>query len=78
MKLKFNSVSDVQDFCRIASKLDETVEVHSIDRKFCVDGSSILGMMSLDLSNLVEVVLHTDDDRVRDQFVMNCKYWIVE
>lgn len=77
MKLKFNSVNDLQDFCKIASKIDADVDVRSFDRKHIVDGKSIVGMMSLDLSQPVHAILHSDDDRVKDQLVMNCKYWIM-
>jgi len=78
MKLKFNSVNDVQDFCKIASKIDVDVDVRSFDRRHTVDGKSIVGMMSLDLSQPVNVELYSDDDRIRDQFIMNCKYWIIK
>lgn len=56
-----NKVEDVKEFVRVAGMFDTNIIVGSQDRNFAVDGSSLMGIFSLDLSNPV-VVRITDKD----------------
>lgn len=50
MKIYLRTFKDVNDFVKIAGNLDCEVVVESEDRRYRVDGKSILGLYSLDLS----------------------------
>lgn len=50
-----NKVEDVKEFVRFASIYDCGIDVCSQDRHFIVDGASLMGMFSLDLSKPVLV-----------------------
>ena len=50
MKIYLRTFKDVNDFAKITENLDCEVVVESEDRKYRVDGKSILGLYSLDLS----------------------------
>lgn len=56
VKVRLNTISDVQNFCRLSSSLYGDVDI--ISGKYMVNGKSILGLFSLDLSNPVEVIVH--------------------
>lgn len=50
-----NKVEDVKNFVKKAGKYDCDIAVRSQDRVFAVDGTSLIGLFSLDLSKPVEV-----------------------
>jgi len=56
-----NRVEDVKEFVRIAGMYDTNIIVGSQDRNFAVDGSSLMGIFSLDLSNPVVVKISDKD-----------------
>lgn len=62
MRIKLNSVNDVKDFIEISSKCIADVGVSS--GIYNVDGKSIMGVFSLDLSKPVEAVAAGDDSEV--------------
>ncbi len=53
-----NKVEDVKEFARLAELYDINAIVGSQDRKFAVDGSSLMGLFSLDLRKPVVVQIH--------------------
>lgn len=53
--VNLNKVDDVKNLCREAEKLEADVIVKNIDRTFSVDGTSLMGIFSLDLTNPVIV-----------------------
>ena len=64
MKIYLRTFKDVNDFVKIAGNLDCEVVVESEDRKQRVDGKSILGIYSLDLSMpLILSVAETEEDK---------------
>lgn len=54
-KIKINSVEQVYKFVEITGKQDFPVDVHSIDRHYTLDGKSLMGLFSLDLSKPIIV-----------------------
>lgn len=61
-----NRVEDVKTFVKYASLYDVDILVKNLDRSFTVDGSSLMGMFSLDLGN--PVVVHIDDVEAGESF----------
>jgi hypothetical protein len=54
-KIKLNLISDIQDFVATSQMVGGLVTVSSIDGRYSVDGKSLLGLMSLNLSKPVIV-----------------------
>ena len=64
MKIYLRTFKDVNDFVKIAGNLDCEVVVESEDRRYRVDGKSILGLYSLDLSRpLILSVPQAEEDK---------------
>lgn len=58
-KIKLNTINDVKEFVRVASECDFDIIVsyHEID----IDGKSLLGMLSIDLEQILNVVSYGYD-----------------
>lgn len=71
-----NKVKDVKQFVSCAEKCNGDVLVRNRERAFLIDGKSIMGMFSLDLSRPVSV--HVEDDNVGEKFKKSVSKLIVE
>lgn len=60
MHISLNYISDIKDFVQIANKFTCCITVSS--GPYNVDAKSILGLLSLDLSKPVEVIVFGTDD----------------
>lgn len=54
--IQLNSVSDIKQFVDAASRVDCDIDV--ICGRYLVDGKSIMGLFSIDLSAPIEVEVH--------------------
>ena len=52
-----NNIDDIKFFIRQAEKYPCDIIVRNIDRIFSIDGTSIMGILSLNLSEPIEVVI---------------------
>lgn len=59
-KIKLNGVEDVKEFVQIATGVDFSIDIAAIKQRYIVDGKSIMGILSLDLSKVIRVECHTD------------------
>ncbi len=59
MKILINTIPKVKKFCNVAQNFMHDVDITS-DR-YKVDGKSIMGLFSLDLSKPINVNVHSDD-----------------
>jgi hypothetical protein len=66
LKVILSTVQDVQEFCKYANQNEGDVLIYS--GRYIVDGKSILGLYSLDLSKPIEV-------HVCDKITMNISYF---
>lgn len=57
--IMLHSVSDIKEFVNAASRLDCEVDVRS--GRYLVDGKSIMGLFSIDLSEPVTTEVHGTD-----------------
>lgn len=57
--IKLNSIEKVKNFVNQVSTFECDVDV--IYGRYVIDGTSIMGIFSLDLTNPVTVMIHTDD-----------------
>lgn len=67
------SIADVKEFVSTVTLYDFDVDL--VSGRYAVDAKSIMGIFSLDLSNKIELVAHTDD---ADKFLDNIKKFIVD
>lgn len=54
MKVKFHKVEEVQNFSAKAGTMESDITIHSGNR-YIIDGKSLMGLFSLDLSSPLEV-----------------------
>ena len=66
-RIKFNGIKDVLTFVKYSEKLACDVDMKC--RRFVVDGKSVLGLMSLDLTEEVIMFLNTGDASSADAFI---------
>ena len=60
-RIMLQTTQDVKNFCYSVSNLPRNVSVKVKHDTYVVDGKSILGMFSLDLSNPVDVIFESVD-----------------
>ncbi len=61
-KVLLQSISDVKEFVSAVSLCDYDVDL--ISGRYAVDAKSIMGIFSLDLTNAIELVAHTENAEV--------------
>ena len=73
VNIKLDSIASVKKFVSVVSMHDFEVDLAS--GRYAVDAKSIMGIFSLDLSNPIELIAHTDD---ADKFFDEIKEFIVD
>lgn len=73
VKIMLDSIAAVKKFVSIVSMYDFDVDLAS--GRYAVDAKSIMGIFSLDLSNPIQLVAHTDN---ADKFIDEIKEFIVD
>lgn len=68
--IKMGAVSDITSFVKIASSIDGDILVKK--GRYCIDGKSLMGMFSLDLTNGA-IVEYPEDAIILDEFLDNYK-----
>lgn len=66
VKIKLNTIKDVNDFASICSKYNGDIRVKQ--NKFSVDGKSILGLFSLNLLDSVKVTIDSENENTKVGF----------
>lgn len=61
LKMYVNSVDKVKNFVKCNSDLDGQIDV--ISGRYTIDGKSIMGMFSLDLSKELDVVIEAEKEQ---------------
>ena len=60
VKIKLSTIADVRDFVNIVSKSDTEIDLTS--GRYVVDGKSIMGIFSVDLTKPLHVIAHCEED----------------
>ena len=60
-KIRFREPEDVREFVRAASKCDFDIDVFY--NRIIIDAKSVIGVMSMDLSNILTVKCHGHSDQ---------------
>lgn len=71
-----NKVEDVKEFVKFASLYDTVITVSNQNRNFVVDGSSLMGLFSLDLSK--PVVVHIGVAEIGNSFKKDISKFVVK
>ena len=69
-------VDSVKEF--VGKTCDTTCTVTANSGRCSVDGKSLLGMFSLNLSKPVEIVIESDNDTAIDEYLESIKKFLVE
>lgn len=72
MKIKFNEVKQVQDFVAKAGTMESDITIHSGNR-YIIDGKSLMGIFSLNLSNPLEIEFLEKKQGEEKEFTDFCK-----
>lgn len=59
VKIRLNTINDVKDFVNAVTLCD--FEVDLVSGKYTIDAKSIMGIFSLDLTQPVNMIVHTDE-----------------
>ena len=62
--IKIDRISDINTLANLCSQCSTQCEVHK--GRWCVDGASIMGLMTLDLSTGVTVIFDDVDSKLND------------
>lgn len=72
MKIKFEKVTDVTEFVNEISKLECEADLSS--GRYLINAKSIMGLFTLNLSNPVDLIIHSEDNDLKNKFTK----WRVE
>ena len=68
ISVKLNNIDDVYAFNEIARKQDFVIDARSMDRHYCLDAKSIMGLFSLDLSQPIMITTNMVDEKTKEFF----------
>lgn len=75
LEIKLKLITDVQEFINVCR--DTPYDVNIYQRRMVIDGKSVMGIYSLDLSQPIGVELVTVDKEVREEFYSRLDRWRV-
>ena len=65
--IKMNGIQDVMAFVKIASSIDRDVLVKK--GKYCIDGKSLMGILSLSLTSVMNLKIISNNKENEDEFI---------
>ena len=66
-QIKLETIEKVKDFVNAVRIIDGDVDVSS--RQYVVDGKSIMGILSLDLSSPLDISIHTENEEQAENII---------
>jgi len=70
-----NNITKIKSFLCIQEKIPCSIDVHA-GRSY-IDGSSFMGLMTLDLTNPLEIIIYSTDPDVLEKIDnMLCEYYV--
>lgn len=73
VNILLNSIADVKEFVSTVATYDFDVDL--VSGRYAIDAKSIMGIFSLDLTNKIKLVAHTDN---ADKLLESIKKFIVD
>ena len=74
-QIKLSSIQDVREFVDIVTGYD--IEIDLSSGRYVVDAKSIMGIFSLNLSQPIELAIHSDNDEACEKFLSKISSFIV-
>ena len=79
MKIKLNTIESAKEFCDIVSDSPyRNIDIDLTCGLYVIDAKSILGILSMDLTKILTVVFHDDNDERCKEFFDKIKKWKIE
>lgn len=75
VKIMLNTIEDVKTFVTIVTKCPYDVDL--VSGRYAIDGKSIMGIFSLDLSKAIQANIHADANESKE-FIEEIKAYIVD
>lgn len=70
-RVKFSTVEQIKNFVDIVYQYDMDMDL--VHNRYTIDAKSIMGIFSLDLSNPLELVLHTSDSLLTEELLQKLR-----
>ena len=64
IQVSLDSIDKVKNFVNVLTRFDCDFDL--ISGRYIIDGKSILGIFSLDLSKPIDLAIHADDDQLEE------------
>lgn len=71
MRLKINEVERIKKICKVCNEFAD--DVYAISGNYRVNAKSLLGLLSLDLSQEIELIIDTYKDNTITNFITKVK-----
>lgn len=75
-KILLNTLKDANEFVDVCESFEE--DVNYLHGRFIIDGKSIMGVLSCDISEVAIAEIVTDDPKIIGNFEKAIEKWIVE
>lgn len=66
LKIKLNIINDIKEFLAAATKTAEDIDL--IKGRYVIDAKSTMGLFTVDLSEPVKIVIHSDNKELLEPF----------
>lgn len=70
-RVRFSTVEQIKNFVDIVYQYDMDMDL--VHNRYTIDAKSIMGIFSLDLSNPLELVLHTSDNLLTEDLLQKLR-----
>ena len=66
LKVKFSNVEDIEEFHKVVCKIN--CDVDAIKGSYVVDAKSFMGLLTMDYSTPITVIIHSPNLSLRKEF----------
>lgn len=77
IRINLNTIDKVKEFVNLATKFACDLDLTSENRRYIIDAKSIMGIFSLDLSNNLTLVIHSEKTEEVQGVIAAVKEFIV-
>lgn len=75
-KVRIGSINDAALFVKKCSEFNENIDY--IKGRYVIDAKSLMGVLSVDLSDFGTIEIHTDDNEIINKFKEEMTLWMEE
>lgn len=73
MRVKLNTLNDANSFVKAIDKYD--YDVDAVCGRYVIDAKSIMGLLSLGIPKSIDVIIHTNNKNVINDFENDIASW---